>query len=217
MFEAALARSEYAPRVLSRSPWVVVFDSFLSDSETDRVIQVGGRHWGRSQAGDGVQAVRTSSTAWCEHQGSGKDALMTLIRARIANLTQVPEDNAEHLQVLRYEPGQFYRRHHDQNSPTTSAWGPRLYTFFMYLNDVEAGGQTAFPLLNISVTPKRGRAVLWPSVLNEEPKARDDRTEHEAVTVERGTKFAANYWLHMHDFQGPSQLGCGNTEVFGNW
>ena len=102
--------------------------------------------------------------------------------------------------------------------------------------EVEEGGETNFPQLNISVTPKRGRAVLWPSVLNDEPKARalvrrifigprrhvciraaaaaaavvararrfcshaallrrkarDDRTEHEAVTVGRGIKYAAN-------------------------
>ena len=31
--------------------------------------------------------------------------------------------------------------------------------------------------LNISVRPKRGRALLWPSVLDADPNARDDRTE----------------------------------------
>jgi len=49
----------------------------------------------------------------------------------------------------------------DQNSPTTSAWGPRLYTFFMYLSDVDEGGHTAFPLLNLTVQPKKGRAVRY--------------------------------------------------------
>ena len=111
----------------------------------------------------------------------------------------------------------LWQVHHDQNSPQTSAWGPRLYTFFMYLNDVEAGGQTHFPRLNISVAPRRGAALLWPSVLDHDPNLRDDRTEHESVAVGRGTKYAANYWLHMWDFQEPTRHGCGNTEVFGNW
>mmetsp|Transcript_63135 Transcript_63135/g.104974 ORF Transcript_63135/g.104974 Transcript_63135/m.104974 type:complete len:459 (+) Transcript_63135:120-1496(+) len=220
MFERAVApeHQHYKPMVLSREPWIVAFESFLSDDEAHRVIDVGGRNWGRSQAGDGVQAVRTSSTSWCEHSSRcGSDPVLQELRKRIANLTMVPENNAEHLQVLRYEPGQFYRRHHDQNSPITSAWGPRLYTFFMYLNEVEEGGETNFPLLNISVRPKRGRALLWPSVLNHEPTARDDRTEHEAIAVNKGTKFAANYWLHLHDFQEPARIGCGNEQVFGNW
>ena len=71
--------------------------------------------------------------------------------------------------------------------------------------------------LNISVRPKRGRALLWPSVLDADPNARDDRTEHEAVTVTGGQKFSANYWLHMYDFQLANDRGCGNNEVFGNW
>ena len=85
----------------------------------------------------------------------------------------------------------------------------------MYLNDGAEGGETHFPQLNISVAPKRGRALLWPSVLDSDPNERDFRTEHEAVTVTRGQKFAANYWLHMWDFQYANDRGCGNNEVFG--
>ena len=94
-----------------------------------------------------------------------------------------------------------------------------MYTFFMYLNDqVEGGGgETRFPQLNISIKPKRGRALLWPSVLNDDPNERDSRTEHEAVIVNKGQKFGANYWLHMYDFQYANDRGCGNSEVFGNW
>jgi len=39
------------------------------------------------------------------------------------------------------------------------------------------------------VTPKRGRALIWPSVLNEDPHKKDDRTEHEAMPVLKGEKF----------------------------
>ena len=209
--------SQYSPVVHSRSPWVVSFETFLSAEEAERIIQVGGKGWQRSMAGDGVQAVRTSSTAWCDYHSCQRDPVLARVRARIANLTLVPERNAEHLQVLKYDTGQFYKTHHDQNSPLTSAWGPRMYTFFMYLNDGEGGGETHFPRLNISVKPKRGRALLWPSVLDHDPRERDDRTEHEAVTVSKGVKFAANYWLHMYDFQYANERGCGNNEVFGNW
>mmetsp|Transcript_31478 Transcript_31478/g.82234 ORF Transcript_31478/g.82234 Transcript_31478/m.82234 type:complete len:297 (-) Transcript_31478:224-1114(-) len=219
MFNRAIdpLHAHFTPVVHSRDPWVVSFDTFLSDEEAERVIRVGGRGWMRSQAGDGVQAVRTSSTAWCDHRHCGNDPVLAAVRRRIANLTLVPERNAEHLQVLKYETGQFYKVHHDQNSPTTSAWGPRMYTFFMYLNDAPEGGETHFPQLNISVKPKRGRALLWPSVLNSDPNERDFRTEHEAIAVRSGQKFAANYWLHMWDFQYANDKGCGNSEVFGNW
>ena len=135
-------------------------------------------------------------------------------------------------QVLKYETGQFYRRHHDQNSPATSMWGPRIYTFFMYMNDADTpepgkaasaggealtGGETHFPVLNLTVKPKMGRALLWPSILDQTPLVRDDRTDHEALVVTGGIKYAANYWLHLYDFQEANALGCGNKEVFGNW
>jgi len=125
------------PIVHSRDPWLITIDDFLTPDEADRIIQLGSTHWGRSIAGDGVQAVRTSSTAWCEHSGCGTDPVVKDIRRRIMELTGVPEENAEHLQILRYQSGQFYKRHHDQNAPSASAWGPRLYTFYMYLNDVD--------------------------------------------------------------------------------
>ena len=220
MFERSISDpllARYTPIIHSRDPWIVSFETFLSGEEAERIIKVGGRGWSRSQAGDGVQAVRTSSTAWCDAHHCASDPILARIRKRIANLTLVPERNAEHMQVLKYEQGQFYRTHHDQNSPMTSAWGPRMYTFFMYLNDGAGGGETHFPRLNISVEPRRGRALLWPSVLDHDPNERDDRTEHEAVTVSRGVKFAANYWLHMYDFDYAVSRGCGNTEVFGNW
>ena len=43
---------------------------------------------------------------------------------------------------------------------------PRLYTFFMYLSDVEEGGGTRFTKLNLTVAPAKGMAILWPSVLS---------------------------------------------------
>ena len=36
-------------------------------------------------------------------------------------------------------------------------------TAFIYLNDVEGGGQTHFTRLGIAVEPKLGRMVLWPN------------------------------------------------------
>lgn len=74
-------------------------------------------------------------------------------------------------------------------------------TVFLYLNDVEEGGATAFPELNLTVVPKAGRALLWPSVLNEQPSKIDWSTEHEAMEVTRGTKYGANVWFHLKPFR----------------
>ena len=78
------------------------------------------------------------------------------------------------------------------------------------------GGGTRFTHLNVTVEAKRGRAVFWPSVHDHDPSAirehSDPRTTHEALTVTRGQKFAANMWLHQFDFQNSLAAGCRNED-----
>lgn len=68
---------------------------------------------------------------------------------------------------------------------------------FLYLSDVEEGGGTRFNSQKITVQPKQGRAVIWPSVLDEDPNKKDSRTGHEALPVIKGVKYAANAWVHQ--------------------
>lgn len=70
--------------------------------------------------------------------------------------------------------------------------GARMLTVYMYLNDVPAGGGTRFPSLDVTVTPKQGRVVIWPSVLDGDTGTRDPRTEHEALPVEEGVKYGTS-------------------------
>jgi prolyl 4-hydroxylase len=86
--------------------------------------------------------------------------------------------------------------------------GVRILTLYLYLNDVEAGGGTNFDELNITVMPKRGRALLWPSVYDDKPNDKDPRTTHQALPVEAGVKYGANAWFHMRDFKTPNGNGC---------
>ena len=37
--------------------------------------------------------------------------------------------------------------------------------------------------------PKRGKAILWPSVKADSPHEKDERTDHEALPVTQGEKF----------------------------
>jgi len=84
----------------------------------------------------------------------------------------------------------------------------RIITVFLYLNDVEAGGGTDFPLLNLTVLPKRGTALIWPSVRDSDPNRKDARTEHQALPVEAGIKYGANAWVHQRSFKEPFNKSC---------
>lgn len=101
------------------------------------------------------------------------------------------------------------RQHHDyiphhQDMPC----GVRILTLFIYLNDVEEGGGTHFPLLDITVMPKKGAALLWPSVLDDAPEKKEGRTDHEALPVLKGIKYGANAWIHSRDFKTAFKKNC---------
>jgi prolyl 4-hydroxylase len=91
------------------------------------------------------------------------------------------------------------------------ACGPRILTFYLYLSDVEEGGETAFPSLGIKVKPKKGKAVLWPSTLNDNLEEMDRRTMHEAMPVIKGVKYGANAWIHLYNYRVPNLWGCTGT------
>jgi prolyl 4-hydroxylase len=90
--------------------------------------------------------------------------------------------------------------------------GARILTFFLYLSDVEEGGGTQFPNLGnppgLTVLPKKGKALLWPSVKNDNPLEWDTRPHHAALPVLKGLKYACNAWIYMRDFKTPHSIGC---------
>ena len=95
---------------------------------------------------------------------------------------------------------QRYATHHDYgHTDRQLACGPRILTFFLYLSDVEEGGETAFPTLDIAVTPKKGSALLWPSTLDSKPDMQEPRTQHEARAVLKGVKYAGKELTYCVD------------------
>lgn len=200
-------------------PWVIYIDDFVSNEECDRLVELGAiEGYERStdvgeKKFDGTydavkSATRTSENAWC-HKDCYKDPMAQSVMKKIETLTGIPESHSEFLQLLRYVQGQFYRVHHDYiEHDEDRASGPRVLTAYLYLNDVEAGGGTNFPDLDLTVMPKKGRLLLWPSVIDSNPSKKDFTTRHQALDVEAGEKYGANAWLHLRDFKTPHKEGC---------
>lgn len=203
-------------------PWMVTFDNVVTDDEITALKTTVGELERSTDTGASnefgeaqklVSTGRTSENAWCIGD-CYENGMVQRLTSRIENITGVPEINYENFQVLRYQPGQFYRTHHDMSPGDNElACGPRILTFFLYLSDVEEGGGTNFPSLGVTVTPKKGSAVLWPSVKDSDPTKQDIRTRHQALAVDKGVKFAANAWIHLYNYKTPNLWGC--TGAFG--
>jgi prolyl 4-hydroxylase len=221
-----LLYSKYNPKALSQppdGPWVITFENMIEEDEADALVLSVSNQFERStdtgeanELGEAQKLVstgRTSENAWCVGQCYTNKKVMRLTE-RVENITKIPSGHYENFQVLRYRPGQFYRVHHDMSAADNAIpCGPRILTFFLYLSDVEEGGGTNFPRLDLTVQPKRGSAVLWPSVMDHDPTKQDPRTHHQALPVVKGTKFAANAWIHLYDYKMPNLWGC--TGAFG--
>ncbi|GKY90287.1 hypothetical protein MPSEU_000002800 [Mayamaea pseudoterrestris] len=221
-------QQSYNPQILSQperggvhgdNPWIIILDDFLTQEECETLIEQGAiQGYERSEdvgrkrfdgTYDSIQSEgRTSTNAWClndcyEHN------VTRAVTQRMEELTGVPESHSEYLQLLKYEPGQFYEMHHDYiPHHVQRAQGPRILTIFLYLNDVEEGGGTRFTDLDLTIMPKRGRAVIWPSVLDQAPTLKEPRTHHEALPVTKGVKYGANAWIHLRDFKKPYIDSC---------
>ncbi len=72
----------------------------------------------------------------------------------------------------------------------------------IYLNDVEAGGETAFTYLNHAFKPKMGTAVIWNS-LNTDGST-NENTIHHAVPVIKGYKAVITKWFRSYSHQSPA-------------
>ena len=77
--------------------------------------------------------------------------------------------------------------------------GQRVMTVLVYLNDVQQGGATAFPALNLQVQPRRGMAlVFFPATVD---GMLDKRALHAAMPA-IDTKFISQVWVRQSTYNG---------------
>lgn len=90
--------------------------------------------------------------------------------------------------IILYEPAttpEMFAVHADNWDPESTS---RQVSVIAYLNDVEKGGETVFPELGISVPPKAGTLILFPSFFTH---------MHKAEPPVSGDKFCVVTWLHF--------------------
>lgn len=128
------------------------------------------------------------------------DALMQLIRLKIAAAVGVPAERLEATNVLHYAPGESYAPHVDYLDPTAPGLagrlrqlGQRAATCLIYLNTDYEGGETAFIDLSWRFKGGLGDGLIFFNVgADGRP---DPRTLHAGLAPTSGEKWLLSQWI----------------------
>jgi prolyl 4-hydroxylase len=136
---------------------------------------------------------RSSTSAYMNQHGT--DNVVMAITEKVARLCNLPITHVEGLQLVKYQKGQEYKPHHDYFTPEIKGQN-RLFTVLIYLNDldIEDGGRTIFPLLNINVVPKTGNAIFWRNCLDDRSVLHESLHTGEIIHTDK-IKYAVNCWI----------------------
>jgi prolyl 4-hydroxylase len=131
---------------------------------------------------------------------------------RIAEVMNLPLENGEGMQVLYYPVGALNAPHLDfllpsnpTNRTSIARSGQRVSTLIAYLNEVENGGETAFPAAGWEVSPQRGNAVYF-EYCNSRGQV-DHRSVHGGNPVLAGEKWVATKWMRQRRFISANEVG----------
>ncbi|ETW02934.1 hypothetical protein, variant 1 [Aphanomyces invadans] len=136
---------EIALTTLSLSPKVLSVNGFFTEVEADAILSQGQPHLHRSLIDDngvrGISATRTSNTAFL------RPSLLTLeLQVRTAKLARLPSPSfVERTQLVRYGPGEFYKRHLDTFDNKEIL--PRAFSAYNY-SDFEAWTEWAAAVID---------------------------------------------------------------------
>ncbi len=175
---------------LGMNSHIAIFDEFLHETDCSEIINLSKSVWddvfieGKTVLGNMPDIKRTKDWTLNNFEGvSVPEEIQSVAHeldsrvyrqlAKAVNLYQstfeafksLPTgifDTGYLVQVYKQGDG-FYRQHIDGAPWFAGEYSRRILACVIYLNDVESGGETVFPLHDFSVKPKAGRMVMFPA------------------------------------------------------
>ena len=126
---------------------------------------------------------------------------MRELNRRICAALNANPGYAEPSQGQYYEVGQEFKAHTDYFETyelerfSSATWGQRSWTFMVYLNEPQAGGETRFVDAGLLFRPKLGQALIWNNLLPDGQP--NPHTLHQGVPVTSGAKAIITKWFRQ--------------------
>lgn len=203
---------------VSDDPLIWIVDDFVTEVECEHIMQIAAKNMTAakvSQFGaNEISAKRTGSVAWVKHD---QTPIVRALVKRVSDLVGVPATHSESLQVVHYGETQEYRPHYDawdintaKGREKTAVGGNWAVTVLMYLNEVDEGGGTSFPNLDLEVAAVPGRMCIFHDLYVDSGE-RHVNSLHGGTPVLAGEKWACNLWFREQRYQKRAAVAGGRA------
>nr|XP_016993122.2 prolyl 4-hydroxylase subunit alpha-2-like [Drosophila takahashii] len=189
---------------LNLDPPINIYHNLIHNDEIVLLKALSSPHLKRSEFYTSTNEVIVdySSLRTCKTmriKDSAHHSLMKNMNQRVMDATGLSDFESEELQISNYGiAGHLYE--HEDSSQTVECefWktGNRIITALFYLSDVELGGETVFPFLDLRVQTQKGSLLVWYNILLNGTS--DWRTTHISCPILMGDKWIATKWFREY-------------------
>lgn len=191
--------SEKSPRIYKVPQFVTGCQQWLNKHVHNLSFQSSALddYYSSQQETNATHQIRHSLTARIEQNSDAHDhhsLFFDRLTRQILTFLQLDAKSlrTEAWQITQYSRNMHYHYHYDFLLLLPQQI-TRYMTILLYLNDNFTGGETEFPMANLSVTPQQGSLLIWYNVLPDGNL--DTRSLHRAAPVREGTKYIATLFL----------------------
>jgi prolyl 4-hydroxylase len=181
-----------------------VYENIITSDEAKYILEKSKNDFEDSYILGGFDtSIRKSKTCWLKKD----DDVIKKIIKRICNIGNYKIENAEDLQVVKYEPNGYYNEHHDSCCDDSTECkdflkrgGNRVLTMVIYLNDNFEGGATRFINLDKDIKPNKYSGILF-FPMNKNGDKCHTNSLHAGLPIKSGEKYIANVWIRESNFE----------------
>jgi prolyl 4-hydroxylase len=181
---------------------VLEYNNAITNEDCQILIDAAQLHLAKAETlGEPIDGYRVAESTWLNPNRESSQRISNII----SELTSLPVDSMECIQIVKYKVGGEYKPHHDffyesesYSEEILKNGGNRIKTALIYLNDNFEGGATEFPKLNYTVTPAKGKMVVWDNVTVDGDL--DEDSLHAGLPVTAGIKYIAVVFIRKEKF-----------------
>ena len=180
-----------------------VYPNIITEEDAQYILQASKDKYEKSYIVGGYnESIRKSKTCWLDKS----DPVINTIIQRVCDIVKKPIENAEDLQIVKYDPNGYYNEHHDSCCDDSEeckeflkGGGNRIVTMVIYLNDDFEGGATRFVNLEKDIKPDKYSGILFFPMNKNQDKCHN-KSLHAGLPILSGNKYIANVWIRENKF-----------------